>query len=468
MSAERYPAQSDDAPRPGDYRPPLQLLARVAIALLAEVVLLVLLWRFDDWRYAGTPVKFVETAVLCGIAYFAAASAFAQWPLGRWTITLFWSVTILLRILALPLEPGDDFWRYQWEGKIQNAGFNPYVLTPNDERLAALRTQYPHWSQINHKDYSAIYPPGIELIFRGLESVSAGPLIYKLLFAAADLGAIAILLRLIGGRLRYQDAVWYAWNPLVIYSFAGAAHFDSLMILPMLAGIFCFVRSQAASESKEQTGWAIGGAAAMGAAISIKLVPVLLLPACLFALGKRAWTLAFSLWIPALLSLPFGVPRVPIWKSLGQFIYVARVNDAFWWLIEDTFWPNRHQKNYSYNLIIILAVVFVALIFMRNWRRGVFWSLGTALILSPVLHPWYVTWILPFAAWRRVDAWQVLSVTIFAYYLFWEERLFALPWHSEPWLRAFIFLPPIVAALFALRRSPPVVAGVGDRGRAQE
>ena len=426
--------------------------ARFWLALFAEVVLLVLLWHFDDWRYAGMPVKFVETAVLCGIAYFAAASAFAQWPVGRWTMTLFWSAAILLRLLALPLEPGDDFWRYQWEGKIQNAGFNPYVLTPNDDRLAALRADYPDWSRINHKDYSAIYPPGIELIFRGLSSVSAGPLIYKLLFAAADLAAIAILLRLIGGRPRYQDAAWYAWNPLVVYSFAGAAHFDSLMILPMLAGIFCFVRSQAALEGKEQTGWAIGGAAAMGAAISIKLVPVLLLPACVFVLGKRVWTLALSLGIPALLSLPFGAPRVPIWKSLGQFIYVARVNDAFWWLIEDTFWPNRHQKNYSYNLIIILAVVLVAFIFVRNWRRGVFWSLGTALILSPVLHPWYVTWILPFAAWCRVDAWQVLSVTVFAYYLFWEERLFALPWHSEPWLRAFIFLPPIVAALFALRR----------------
>ncbi len=120
--------------------------------------------------------------------------------------------------------------------------------------------------------------------------------------------------------------------------------------------------------------------------------------------------------------------------------------------MEETFWPNPHQKNYSYNLVIVIAVVFVAVLFWRNWRRGVFWSLGTALILSPVLHPWYITWILPLAAWRRVDAWQVLSVTIFAYYLFWDERLFALPWHSEPWLRGFIFIPPIVAALFGLIR----------------
>ena len=426
--------------------------ARLWLALLAEILFLAALHRFDDWRYASMPVKFVETAVLSGIAFFAAGSYFGQLEAGRRATIVFWSVAILLRVVALPLEPGDDLWRYQWEGKVQNAGFNPYVLAPNDEQLTPLRAQFPAWSQINHRDYSAIYPPGMELIFAGLSRLSASAIVYKLLFAAADLAAIALLLLLIGGSKRHADAAWYAWNPLVVYSFAGAAHFDSLMILPMLAGILCFVRSRSASDSGARWGWAVLGAAAMGAAISIKLVPVLLLPVCVFALGRRAWALAVSFAIPALLSLPFGFPGVPIWKSLGRFIYVARLNDMFWWIVEDTFWPNPHQKNYHYNVIIILAVLVVSLFFIWNWKRGLLWAMGTALILSPVLHPWYCTWILPFAAWRRVDAWQVLSVTIFAYYLFWNERLFVLPWHSEPWLRGFILVPPIVAALLALRR----------------
>ena len=426
--------------------------ARLWLALIAEIILLAALHRFDDWHYATMPVKFVETAVLCGIAFFAATSFFAQLPVGRLVRGVFWGVAILLRLVALPLEAGDDLWRYQWEGKVQNAGFNPYVLAPNDDRLAPVREQFPDWNQINHRDFSAIYPPGTELIFAGLSRVGTGPLGYKLLFAAADVGAIALLLRLIGGRARHADAAWYAWNPLVVYSFAGAAHFDSLMILPMLGAILCFVRSRAAPERTGQWRWAILGAIALGAAISIKLVPLLLLPVCVFALGRRAPALGLSLGLPALLSLPFGFPRVPIWESLGRFIYLGRLNDMFWWIIEDTFWPNPHQKNYHYNLIIIIAVVVVSLFFIWNWKRGLLWVMGTALILSPVLHPWYCTWILPLAAWRRVDAWQVLSVTIFAYYLFWNERLFALPWHSEPWLRGFILIPPIVAALFALRR----------------
>jgi hypothetical protein len=427
--------------------------ARFWLALLAEIFLLALLHRFDDWHYAEMPAKFVETAVLCGIAFFAAASSFGQAQIGRWLGIVFWGVAILLRIIVLPLEPGDDLWRYQWEGKIQQAGFNPYLLAPNDEQLVPLKAQFPDWSRINHRGYSAIYPPGTELIFAALSRFSAGALAYKLLFALADLCAIAILLRLIGGRDRYIDAVWYAWNPLVVYSFAGAAHFDSLMILTLLAAVYCFVRSRDEHDAKSQWSWTIAGAIALGFAISIKLVPILLLPVCVFALGRRAWALALSLGIPAALSVTYGFPSVPIWKSLGQFIYVARVNDMFWWLVEETFWPNPHQKNYQYNVMIVIAVVLVSLFFVHQWKRGLFWVLGTALILSPVLHPWYCTWILPFAAWRRNDAWQVLSVTIFAYYLFWNERLFLLPWHSEPWLRGFIYIPPIVAALFAFRRS---------------
>jgi hypothetical protein len=429
--------------------------ARFWLALLAEILFLVALNRFDDWHYAEMPVKFVQTAVLGGIAYFAAASFFEQAQMGRWMGLVFWGGAILLRLLVLPLEPTDDIWRYQWEGKIQAAGFNPYELSPNDDELVPLRAQFPDWSRINHREYPAIYPPGIELIFAALSRISAGTLIYKLLFGLADLGAIAILLRLIGGRERYLDAAWYAWNPLVVYSFAGAAHFDSLMVLPMLTAVLCILRSRAAADSKSQSCWAIAAGVALGLAISIKIVPLLLLPVCVFALGRRAWALLFSLAIPLCLSLPYGFPRLAIWKSLGQFIHVARVNDIFWWLVEETFWPNPHQKNYSYNVIIVIAVLVVSLFFIRHWKRGLFWVMGTALILSPVLHPWYCTWILPFAAWRRNDAWQVLSVTIFAYYLFWNERLFLLPWHSEPWLRGFILIPPIVAALFSFRRRAP-------------
>jgi alpha-1,6-mannosyltransferase len=434
---------------------------RLCFALVAELFFFGALNFFDDWTLASMPIKFVEAAFLSGIAYLLAAASFKIDIGPRKQAIIFWSAAVALRLIALPLEPSDDLWRYQWEGKIQRAGFNPYLVAPDDPKLDELRQNFPDWSKINHRDFRAIYPPGAEIVFRFLSGISDRPLFFKLVFAIFDLAAVFLLLRLMEGGVPatpgapelasppYSAVAWYAWNPLVAYSFAGAAHFDSLMILPMVGGILCLVRSE--TETANKWNWALAAAALFGIAISIKLIPVLLLLLCIFALRSRAIVLALSLAIPAALSLPYGFPKIRIWDSLGEFAYVTRLNDLFWWLIEDTIWANPHQKNYRYNVVVIICVIAVSLLFIQNWKRGTLWALGTALVLSPVVHPWYCTWILPLATWRRAYAWHMLSVTLFAYYLFWDERLFALPWHAEPWMRALIIVPVLAAlVMFAV------------------
>src|SRR5438874_2503210 len=399
-----------------------------SIALAVEILCCAALNLFDDWTLQEMPIRFVAVAMLGGIAFLFAVTEFPFRPSRRAQAFIFWPVAIALRLLAMPLAPGDDLWRYQWEGKIQRAGYNPYLHAPNDPKLESVRAEFPEWQKINHRDFRAIYPPGAELLFAGLSGVSDRPLLYKLLFTCADLGTVVLLLLLVGGASRYANAVWYAWNPLVVYSFAGAAHFDSLMILPMTAGILLLTRFEAATDSRKKSCLALAASAAFGVAISVKLVPALLLLSCVFALGFRAVTLLVSVGIPALLSMFYGYPKTNIWESLGRFAHVTRLNDLFWWLIEETVWPNPHQKNYHYNVILLVCVALVSLIFWRNWKRGMIWAFGTALVLSPVLHPWYCTWILPLAAWRRAYGWFVFSVTLFAYFLFWNERLFLLPW----------------------------------------
>ena len=441
-------------------------LIRFSIAVAAELALCASLNLFDDWTLAEMPARFVAVGILAGIAYFAAAFSFPVNLNPRLQTIIFWTMALGLRLVSLPLEPGDDFWRYQWEGKIQRAGFNPYVSPPDDPQLEAVRAQFPAWHKINHRDFRAIYPPGAELMFAGMSRISDSALFYKLVFAAADLASIALLLLFFRGAhapprapfgaspngsspsSNYAAAAWYAWNPLVVYSFAGSAHFDSLMLLPMIAGILSLTRVETETDSRRKWWFALAASAAFGIAISIKLVPALLLVCCVFALSYRAVTLLLSAVVPLLLSFLYGYPKIPIWDSLRAFAHVTRLNDLFWWLIEETVWPNPHQKNYHYNVILLIAVALVSLAFFRNWKRGMLWVLGLSLVLTPVLHPWYCTWILPLATWRRAYAWHVLSITLFAYYLFWNERIFALPWHSEPWLRAIIAVPPLVAGLW--------------------
>jgi alpha-1,6-mannosyltransferase len=428
------------------------LVLRFSILLVAEILFFGSLNLFDDWTLQLMPVRFVGAAFASGIAFLAAISHFPPSIDIRRQAILFWGIAILLRIVALPLVPADDLIRYQWEGKIQRAGFNPYQITVSDPQLDDLRHDFPEAAKINHPELRAFDAPGAELLFKFLSGVSDRPLFYKIIFAIADLAAAAALLRLIGGDQRYRDAAWYAWNPLVAYSFAGAAHFDSVMILSLVGGILALVRSTSEVESTRQWLWALAAAILFGIAISLNIVVASLLLLCVFALRWRAVVLALTAIIPVLFALSFGFPKVRIWDSLAQLTHLSRLNDLFWWLIEDTIWPNPHQRSFHYLPIMIVCVVAVSFLFVRNWKRGMVWALGTVLALSPILHPWYCAWILPLATWRRAYGWHVLSITIFAYYLFWDERLFILPWHSEPWMRAMIIAPALAALIMLAQK----------------
>ena len=421
-------------------------LFRFGIALVLELIFFSALNFFDDWTLESMPVKFVTAAFLSGAAYLAAVSNFKIDISPKKQAILFWSAAIVLRLIALPLAPGDELTRKQWEGKIQHAGFNPYLLAPADSKLDELRHDFPQAAKINHPELRALDPPGAEFTFKFLSGITDRPIFYKILFALGDLCVAALLLRLIGGEDRYQTASWYAWNPLVAYIFAGAAHSDSLMMVAMLAGILAVVRSTSATESRRQWLWALLAALLLGIAISLNLFAAFALVVCVFALRTRAITLLLTPFIPALLSLPFGFKQV--WQSLGEINQLPRLNDFFWWIVE-AIQPNPHQRVFHYYPILIVCVIAVSLLLVGNWKRGLLWALGTVLLLSPVLHAWYCVWILPIAVWRRAYAWCVLAITLFSYYLFWDERLFALPWHAEPWMRGLI-IAPVLAAMIML------------------
>ncbi len=420
-----------------------------SVALAAEILFVAALNFFDDWTLEPMPVFFVAAAFLSGMAYLVAVSVSKIEISLRTQAVLFWGAAIILRLIALPLVPSDELFRYQWEGKIQHARFNPYIVAPGDSKLDGLRHDSPQASKINHPELRAVDAPGAELLFKFLSSITDRPLFYKIIFAIADLAVAALLLRLIGGENRYRDAAWYAWNPLVVYSFAGAAHFDSVMTLAMVGGILALVRSTTEKESTNRWLLAVLAALFFGIAISLNLVAASLLLLCALALRWRAIVLTISALVPMLLSVPFGFPKVRIWESLGQFAQLSRLNDLFWWVIEETVLPNPHQRDFHYYPIMIVCVIAVSFLFVRNWKRGILWALGIVLVLSPILHPWYCVWILPIAAWRGAYAWNVLSVTLFSYYLFWDERLFVLPWHAGPWMRGLI-IAPVLAALVML------------------
>jgi len=391
------------------------------------------------------PLKFVATAIACGLAYLLATTEFDV--LAKNALALFWAVTIALRFLALPLAPANEVWRYQADGAIQRANLNPYKTSPMD---AGEAVKIGDIARVPRNDEPTAYAPGAEILFRAVP-LSESALFYKLIFAAADLLAVGLLLRLVDVRV----GAWFAWNPLIAYSFAGAAHFDSIVLLAIVTILAALTRFEGSGNIKARWTYAVGATIALGVAISFRPIMIVLLVPMVLALRAYAVALPLGSLIPVMSGFAVGIPSFAPSNLFGDFAPISRLNDLFWWVLEDTIWPNWHQQHYRYDLVIIIVSAITALALARNWKRAMFWSLGAAIIFAPVLHPWYLTWILPLATWRRAFAWHLLSVTIFAYYLFFNQRgLFAveLPWHADPWLRGLIILPVVFAMVMLARQ----------------
>ena len=62
--------------------------------------------------------------------------------------------------------------------------------------------------------------------------------------------------------------------------------------------------------------------------------------------------------------------------------------------------------------LLLAAALLVIALRVRGLEAGVFASLAALLLLSPTLHPWYLLWVLPFAASRREPAFLYLSFCV--------------------------------------------------------
>jgi len=106
-----------------------------------------------------------------------------------------------------------------------------------------------------------------------------------------------------------------------------------------------------------------------------------------------------------------------------------------------------------------LAVVLAAALLTIAWRArsvegAVFASLGALLLASPTLQPWYLLWVLPFAARRREPAFLYLSFAVAASY----ALLYPVAWLPRPLVFAVEFAPFTVLLARSLRRRGEALA----------
>lgn len=308
------------------------------------------------------------------------------------------AVAIVLRLPMLFTTPSlsDDVWRYLHDGRAQIAGVDPYRLAPADARTLTFRG--PEHGRINHPQLVTIYPPAAQALFFLNALAGSHLIVWRLLLIGFELFAMTVLARL-GAQPR--NLALFAWHPLAVVETAGSGHLDIAAIALLLAGLYYATRGR---------GVAAGMLTGFGAAV--KLVPVLALLATRHGRDRR--TVAAMMAVIALAYAAFGP------SALGSLPTFARS-----WEANAGIYAVLAGLTDGYRARILCAALLLAAFFVirktqdQPLRAAALLTL-TLLLLSPVVHPWYLLWLLAFVpalppGWLRTTALVWTLVVVLSY-----------------------------------------------------
>ncbi len=383
----------------------------------------------------------IPVFLLC--ALIMALGYVCSWFLKAPKLLYVWIVAIVARLLLLPMEPGDDIWRYIWEGRVNLAGLNPYQHAPNSEALAFLRDESV-WPKVGHPTLTAVYPPVMQLLLKAITVFGSSVLLFKSVFVLADLGIIYFLQK----RHGVFHAMLYAWNPLILYSFAGGGHYDSVFILPIMIAISLADRGQC------KAAW-YGSALLLGASIGIKYASGPLAFWWVFQAWKRGkfrCVVSTSICLAAPLLLSWGVfYSGTAWHQLGprDWITFSRSAQCLPWFVEKL--TDFAPGNQFYMIPALLVGGFLALREKLS-ERVVTWFFFWVLLLSPAIHGWYFTWFI--AAGIFVNSWsaRLIGLSGFAYFMAVHNNATRGVWEINDATRLLLWLPMIIPTVLLFVR----------------
>ncbi len=344
------------------------------------------------------------------------------------------SGAVLLRVALLPAPVSDDVNRYLWEGRLTLAGENPFAVTADDPAREAYRDDY--WVAMNHRDRPTAYPPGIQWVTAGTVAIAYHPLAMKALALLGDLLCLGLILRLLDKRAApVRWAGFYAFNPLVLAAFAAEAHFDSLMVAAILTMLL------ADHHRRPALAWLF-----LGIAIQIKLVAIVLSPLLLTRRNLRgAWALLPVLVLP---TLPFLSDIDRWWEGVARFAGGGAFNGPLFTALSLLgFTPENARLTGIGAFGLFAAAIFIASLRGLSLIRSAALMLGALLVCSPVVHFWYLAWVLPFAALRPSFALTTASIALAGYFLAWHTQDQLGWWGYGHVTAALIWSLPLLAFL---------------------
>ncbi len=378
-----------------------------------------------------------------------------------WIILIF---SVVFRLTLLPLEPSDDIYRYLWEGKLQLNGINPYILAPESKELVHLRDGF--FSGINHKHLTTIYPPMTLIVFAVADLVSHSVISMKSFFLFFDLLLIFVLIKYLKRWKRNAtDVAIYAWSPIIIVSFAAKGHCDTPQIFFMMLALYLY------SKQKRVTSVLSIGLAVLSKFISVVVVPF-------FILKNSPKCLAAFFFIVAFLYMPYAGAGMGLFSTLFHFGSEYHYNDSIHFLILCVSYGSPVISK------LITTVTFAGGLLILYWTflkpdfaffrqsapdknnevehekvlKFTLYAIGLFIMLAPTVHPWYLTWIVPFLCFHKSKAWMVLTGTIVFYY-FMNHKLFSSiieynnewVWKEVHWLKLPEYLPFYILLIYEFK-----------------
>jgi hypothetical protein len=338
---------------------------------------------------------------LLGVAWIVALLCAPRVP-----SPIVWGAVVATHVVLLlgpPLSLTDVF-NYLHYGRMPATyGVNPYAALP----LTVRQDPAYHFSNWHH--LPSPYGPLLTLVTEGLAPLSL-PVAYwvwKALVLVAALGTLALVAlaarRL--GRSPQAAVALVGLNPLVLVYGIGGAHNEPFVLL---CGVAAVALAIVGWEAGRAAWWDVGAGACAVLAAGFKPSAALLAPIVILACRRRLPALGGAggagALVLAVVGLVYGghLPATGIQDGLVGPLSVPNVLAA----LAGHGAMTAHDRALAHVVLALTAVGATAAVACRRaWLPGAagFVMLATVLTLGWTM-PWYVWWVLPFAALARTRA----------------------------------------------------------------
>lgn len=338
-------------------------------------------------------------------------------PAQRWIVWAVLAAGVVFRLTLVGLRPtlSDDVYRYLWDGRIQQAGIDPYRYAPDAEALSRFRDKA--WSRINHRDIPTIYPPLMQLAFRIGVQLSPAILAQKLVFLLCDLAVMAVLVWwLPRAGVSPPMSLLYAWHPLVIVEVAGSGHNDPLGVCWLVVGLALWGARRPLISTL-----------AFVAAFLSKFTTALLWP--FYALRHRRLLPVFLLALVFAWLWCRGSPHLI--HGLGYASTAWEFNSSLYRLMLS--WLGTPLPTRIVCAGMLLFVGMTAARRTDDLVQYTCWMLQAAMLLTPVLEPWYLLWLIPVLCVRFSWAWLGFSGLVMLSYTVLPRYVSDGVWRIPSW-----------------------------------